>query len=243
MDQLQKISPTWAGESCFVAAPGPSLTADVVHRVRMARWQDKWRVVVVSDAYRLMPWADALYSVDNSWWEYHQGAKGFIGEKWACHEQDPNPREIHGNDKRDLAKRFGINLVRGMDGDEFSTDPRIVRYGSNSGFQAVNLAMHFGCTRLVLVGFDMRHVEGKSHFFGDHPKGLQTSPDDAYRGFAKRFARAAAVLPSKFTILNATPGSALECFPKVSLDEVLKDVPRPHNRVPGNGSELQPSAS
>ncbi len=242
MVQPQKISPVWAGESCFVAASGPSLTPDIVHRVRMARWIDKWKVIAVSDVYRLMPWADILYSVDNRWWEHHKGAPEFRGDRWAAHEQDPNPRELHGNDKRELAQRFGIKLIRGLDGNEFSTDPSLVRYGSNSGFQALNLAMHFGCTRIVLVGFDMRHVEGRSHFFGDHPSALQTSPDDAYRRFAKIFAQAAKALPTTISILNATSGSALECFPKVSLDEVLRSVPRQNDCVSGDGAELQASA-
>lgn len=240
--QPQRINPAWAGESCFVAASGPSLTAEVAHRVRMARWQERWRVIAVSDAYRLMPWADILYSCDNAWWEHHQGAKEFRGDRWACHEQDPNPRELHGNDKRELAQRFGINLVRGVDSKAFSMDPSVVSYGDNTGFQALNLAMHFGCSRIVLIGFDMRHVDGKAHFFGDHPKALRNSPDDVYKKFAKIFQQAAKALPERFSIVNATPGSALTCFPRVSLDDVFKTISGPNDCVSGNGTELHASA-
>lgn len=125
-----------------------------------------------------------------------------------------------------------------MDGHEFSFDQGMIRYGENAGFQAVNLAMLFGCRRIVLVGFDMRHVEGRAHFFGNHPKELRTSTDDVYRKFAKIFAQAAKAIPAKFSIVNATPGSALTCFPIVSIDDALQTIPRPHDRVSGHGSEL-----
>jgi hypothetical protein len=237
--KTRRIDPRWAGGSCIVAAPGPSLTPEVIHKVRFARWLNDWRVIVVNDAYKALPHADVLYAVDNGWWQIHGQCQGFTGEKWAAHEQDPNPREIHGNDKRELAQRFGINLVRGLDGDEFSFDPAVIRYGQNSGFQAINLALLFGATRIVLVGFDMRHVGGKSHYFGDHPRELRTASDDVYRKFAPRFARAAAALPKTVSIVNATPESALTCFKMESLDDALREVPRENDRVPCDGAELR----
>jgi hypothetical protein len=188
----------------------------------MARWLDQWRVIAVNDAYLELPFADALYGCDNSWWGHHRKCGGFEGEKWSTHEQDPNPREIHGNDKRKAAEEYGINLVKGLDGDEFSFDPGVIRYGSNSGFQAINLALLFGCTRIVLVGFDMRHVEGRAHFFGDHPKGLLQLKDGEYERFCIRFERAAKKLPKHISIINATPNSALKCFPMMSLLDALK---------------------
>lgn len=179
-------------------------------------------MIAVADSYRLMPWAQVVYGCDTSWWEVHQTCGGFAGEKWACHEQDRNPAEIHGNDKRDIADRYGVNLVNGRDGDEFSFDQSFIRYGSNAGFQAINLAILFGATRIVLVGFDMRHVGGKAHFFGDHPPSLRRLDDDGYRGFVKRFERAAKVLPPHISIVNATPGSALTCFPMMDFHAAIQ---------------------
>jgi len=216
-----EIQADWAGEPCFVAAPGPSLTPEVVSKVRMTRWVDQWRVIAVQDAYKLMPWADAMYGCNPSWWRVHKDCNGFAGEKWSTHEVGNNL-----NDKREAAELYKINIVRGKDGDEFSFDPGVIHYGSNSGFQAINLAILKGCTQIVLVGFDMRHVGGKSHFFGDHPKELHTNTDQHFRGYVKRFDRAAKNLPAHISIVNATPGSALTSFRMTSLEEAIAEVQR-----------------
>jgi hypothetical protein len=227
---LQKISPSWAGNGCIVAAPGPSLSPQVAKRVRFARWLEGWKVIVVNDAYKLIPYADILYAADNRWWELHQKCEGFFGQLWACHEQSPH--EQHTNDKRELAARLGLNLVRGRDGDEFSFDPEFIRYGSNSGFQAINLALLFGCKRIVLVGFDMRRVDGKAHFFGNHPAPLRDTEERGYAGFVRHFERAAKKLPPDISIVNATPWSALRCFPMATLEEAIGANPAGPDSVP-----------
>jgi hypothetical protein len=222
-----------------VAASGPSLTAEVAAQVRLARIAHGWNVIAVQDAYQRMPWADVLYGCDSAWWNVHDGCPGFKGEKWSSHEQDPNPRERHMNDKREVADRYDLSLVRGLNGDEFSLDPNLIRYGSNSGFQALNLAILKGCRRIVLVGYDMRCVSGKSHFFGDHPQGLQQNQDEHYRRYAVRFERAWKSIRKPVDIINATPDSALTCFPMMPLYAALghdHDVDR-HRGLHRDGPE------
>ena len=214
MAELERISPDWSGEPCIVAAPGPSLTDEVVKRCRMKRWFDGWRIIAVQDSYRLMPFADALYGCDSHWWNIHKTCDGFAGERWSTHAQD--------NEKLKEADAYGLRLVAGKDGDRFSFDPGLIYYGSNSGFQAVNLALLKGCRYIVLVGFDMRVVEGKRHFFGDHPKPCHNGAD--YGTFARRFDSAAVHLPGDVRIVNATPGSALRCFPMMDLEAALADT-------------------
>lgn len=226
---IERVTPDWAGEPCIVAAPGPSLTADVVHKCRMTRMRDRWRVVAVQDAYRLMPWADALYGCDDRWWNHHQDCAGFRQEKWSTHGD--------GNDKLEIAAKYGVRLVAGAHGAGFSLDPGAINYGSNSGFQALNLAILKGCVRIVLVGFDMRNVKGQSHFFGDHPKGVKTGGGATYENYAPKFAAAAKLLPKHIRIVNATPDSALTCFPIQELNTALendclyRDRPKPDART------------
>ncbi len=212
---LLRITPDWNSEPCIVAAPGPSLTAEVVEQVRMKRWHDHWRVIAVQDAYRVTPWAHALYGCNPSWWRVHRDCGGFEGEKWSTHEGEAGS---HLNDKREAADKWRVKLVRGADGEGFSLNPAVIHYGSNSGFQAINLAILKGCTRIVLVGFDMRRVEGEAHFFGEHPDELRRDTD--YSAFIPSFERAAKLLPPNVQIFNATPGSALRCFPSVHLSRL-----------------------
>jgi hypothetical protein len=167
--------------------------------------------VAVNDAYRLMPFAHVLYACDAAWWEIHEGCPGFAGEKWSTHEPGAN-------EKKAVAERYGINLVRGGGSNEFSLDPSVVHYGSNSGFQGINLAIVMGATRIILVGFDMHSQRGR-HFFGDHPAPL--SNDVNFERFAENFAVAAKALPERIRITNCTPGSRLTCFPYVPLEEMI----------------------
>lgn len=168
----------------------------------------------MQDSYRLMPWADALYGCDPKWWEHHGDCNGFAGERWSVH--DPKDEATISLTQ---AEAFGVRIVRGEHGDIFSTDPEMIRYGSNSGFQAINLAILKGCRRIVLVGFDMQSTGGNRHFFGDHPKGMNRMT--RYEDFLPRFETAARHMPPGIKIVNATTQTALYAFPVKPLDEAL----------------------
>lgn len=177
----------------------------------MTRWLKRWSLVAVNDAYRLMPFADALYACDRKWWLKHKPQ--FSGEMWTSHE----PHSL--NDKSDL-QIDGLNYVAGTHGIGFSLNPSVLHYGSNSGFQAINLAILKGCRFIVLVGFDMCRRD-KAHFFGDHPEGFYTNSDRDFRAYIPEFEMAAKRMPADLTIINATPGSALSCFPMMSLKDAV----------------------
>jgi hypothetical protein len=206
---LQRISKRWNG-LCIVAAPGPSLTEEVAEACK------GHHVIAVNDAWRVLPFAEVLYAGDSSWWEYHQGVPEFAGEKWSAHGDKAH------NDKRHCWLKYGLKLVRGYDRPGFSRDMAAIHYGDNSGFQAVNVAaLMLGLVgRIVLVGFDMRMVDGKRHFFGEHPPELR-STQRGYSHWPQKFAEAAKSLPDGLEIVNCTPGSALKCFPMMELSEVL----------------------
>lgn len=229
---LQTINPDW---KCpvVVAATGPSLTPDVAARVRRARWPaEKCRVVAVNDAYRLLPYADILYACDLKWWRVHleDVRKTFHGEQWSSHDTEQGGS----NNKAEMADS-GVRFVAGHHGTGFSTNSRRIHYGSSSGFQAINLALLKGATRIILVGFDMR---GRGHFFGDHPMELHNRDD--YTSFLPEFRTAAK--SCSVPILNATPGSGLDCWPIVSLEEAFgddllhRDRAEPHLRAGAVGA-------
>lgn len=169
-------------------------------------------VIAVNDAYRLFPEAIALYACDAKWWRVHDGCPGFQGEKWSSHD-DKN------NSKYEIAADYGVRLVRGFPGEGLSFDPSVIHYGSNSGFQALNLAILWGASKIILVGYDMRCANGKRHFFGDHSGPLSNA--SRYETFLPAFETAAKQMPEDVRIINATPGSALKCFPMMDLDDAL----------------------
>lgn len=208
-----RIDPIWQDEPCFVVATGPSLTSDVIRAVRMARWLQGWRVLLVNDAYKVLPIADILYASDWTWWKTHEGAKSFQGERWTSHSQVQSLID----DKSLVASEYPLRLVAAATGKGFSTDGARIHYGSpeHSGFQAVNLALLLGAAVVVLVGFDSHAPAGRTHFFGDHPPHLNRCKDEGYRHMARAY-------PPHERILNATPGSAITAYPSVDLDETIQ---------------------
>lgn len=182
----------WKSETVVIVASGPSLTRKQVEYCR-----GKARVLVINDNYKLAPWADALYACDGDWWDLHQ--PGFEGQKWT---QDQS-----------AALRYNLNWVKSVNEPGFSKNPDVIHQGGNSGYQAINLALHFGVSKVLLLGFDMK-MNGKRHWFGDHPGRLNKASN--YSRWLKNFAT---VKTDK--VINCTPDSALECFPKMSLREAL----------------------
>jgi len=193
-------------DRCIVAAPGPSLTQEVAEACR------GYPVIAVNDAYRRLPFADILYSGCRKWWRYHEGCPDFTGEKWSCHGIGTNDS----NDNLHLADRYGVRLIAGRRKPSFSFERGFIHYGGNSGFQAVNLALLMADGPIIMVGFDMHG----SHFFGEHPEPIRKAKR-GYNGFIEKFRIAAQTLNGRRTIINATPGSALDCFPIMELGEAL----------------------
>lgn len=206
---FERAERRWSGPA-IVAASGPSLTQDVA-------WQCQGiRTIAVNDAFRLLPWADALYGCDLVWWDYHHGCPDFAGEKWTSHSLIPK------NNKLDVSPSYGLKIIPGADNPGFSTDPARVHYGNNSGFQAVNLALLWGADPIILVGFDMRPVGGKTHFFGEHKAPLRAP--GIWATWIRNFEVAARMKGPSPVILNATPESALRCFPAVELSDVRRQA-------------------
>jgi len=207
---LETITPRWSG-TVIVAAPGPSLTLDVAAACSAGR-----PVLAVGDAWRRLPWADVLYHCDAPWWRHHDGVPEFHGERWTSHDDGTN-------DKTAIAARYPLRIVEGRAGSTFSRDPSCIHYGNNSGFQAINLAILLGASRIILVGFDMQVRDGQRHFHGDHPAPLRNG--STYREWVPLFRQAARHLAQSadpVEIINATPGSALDCWPVVTIEEALR---------------------
>lgn len=166
---------------------------------------------MVNDAWRLAPDADVLYANEASWWNVSgPSAQQFTGERWSSH----NPAGRVNDDKLAAAATHGLRLIDGATEIGFCMTPGRIHYGDNSGFQAINLALQFGAVDICLLGFDMHHTS-KRHFFGDHPP--ECAKDSDYRHFIGHFENAARQMPEGVTIVNATPGSALTCFPGAQL--------------------------
>ena len=166
-------------------------------------------MVAINDAYRLAPWADVLYVADYRWWEWHDAARSFAGEKVTYSA---------------LAATRWPGL-RWLPGDTrapgLSRNPALLHCGRNSGYQAINLAYLYGARRIVLIGYDMQRTGDRGHWFGEHPNKVRSH----YKNWLDSYDTIAKQLPALgLSIINATPGSALRCFPMSRLDEIFRLV-------------------
>jgi hypothetical protein len=191
-------------------ATGPSLTAADVDRVR-----GRGAVIAINDAHLLAPWADVLYSSDRYWWKYHRAVPSFSGLR-ATIEYSP--------------KRFAADLVKiapemfflrntGHHGVE--TDPTGLRTcGQNSGGAAVNLAVHLGARRIVLLGYDCGVPGSKRHFFGNHPPALSNvSPYPTWRAAYQTMRPEMDALG--IDVINCSRSTAINAFRTAAIDEVF----------------------
>lgn len=216
-----KIAQTYAtvprclptGGTVLVLGSGPSLTrADVDYaRPRVDG------VIAVNDSYLFAPWATALYAADKKWWTWHQGA--------IAHELNRQRYPAFcGLLKYCLAHTGfeGVQVLKKGSETGVSLDPSTVALGRNSVYQAMNVAVHFGATRILLLGVDMQ--DGQRHFFGRHPDNTAPPVDVCKQRFATM------VEPMKklgIEVLNCTRKTALTCFPRVPLEDALSvDVRR-----------------
>lgn len=114
-----------------------------------------------------------------------------------------------------------VGIARGRD-EILLEAPGVLGDGGNSGFQAINLAVQCGATKLILVGFDMRLDLG-IHWHGKHDRGLN---NPTARNLAKWRGvidgRAAQLAELGVDVINASAVSALEAYPKMSLAEALQ---------------------
>lgn len=118
------------------------------------------------------------------------------------------------------ANRFGLNWIRSQVGRGLSTDNTCINQGCNSGYQAINLAYHLGVKKIVLIGFDMQHDGKKMHWFGNHPHGMNNPGSIAT--WVPLFDSLAADLKEKgVEVVNATGKTALKCFERVRLYDVI----------------------
>lgn len=192
--------PLFGGQTTFVVGGGPSL-----ERFDFGRLHGRAVIALKSAGYDC-PWAHVLYSAEGPHFfgnrAHHDLIAGFPGlvvtTAMAVIDRWPQVRLAR------ISRRFESGAVR---------------MGKSSGHGGIGLAVAMGARRIVLLGYDMRNVDRKSHY---HHRGRPQSEETytKYRdGFAGWRADAATL---GVEIVNATPETALKEFPAVDIDDELE---------------------
>lgn len=215
----QQVPRSFEGRTGVVVGTGPSLTPDVLDTLRAA--SDWHPLFGMNNTYKDLP-LHVHVACDPQWWQTYGPdveLRNHRAHKWTW---DP-----------DTHARFPYTrLVRGQWGDGLSTDPDYIHYGHSSSYQALNLAVLYGCHRVLLVGFDMRYPTGAPrHYFdglsdaaGEYPPRLRKY--SKFDGLIQCFWTIARQkgLPQ---IINCTPDSALQCFKTGNLLDYVRTKETP----------------
>ena len=194
-----RVPREWAGETAVIFAAGPSITQKDVDKCRHLR------TIAVNVSYQLAPWADVIYGCDQRFWTWHPEALKCKGHKVCL-----TPIEHE-----------GLLRLENTGTDGLEREPTGLKTGRNGGYQAINLAYHFGARKILLLGFDMRVADGKTHWHDEHP--IKTSPTVFQNSMLPHFDSLFQELCSEgVAVFNCTPNSALTAFPKSTLERCLR---------------------
>jgi len=187
-----------------VIGSGPSLVRADVEAAERAGC----RTIAVNTACRMVDRPDLLFARDFAW--------------WAAHEAETRAFERWTGSKR-AASRWDLNHVETAPGAGLSAGGEIREHG-NSGAQAIQLAVRRGAARVLLLGFDHRPAaDGRRHWHGDHPAGLNNAPETAmalWRASAPALALDLDRLGVE--VINCSRETALACWPRLPIEAALE---------------------
>ena len=201
------IQQEYRNKPAILIATGPSLTEGVVETIR--KYKNDYIIFGCNDSYALVDFLDVHYACDLRWWDHHHEI---------VEDLRPGLRKITQDEA--AAKKYNLELIKGKYQPKLSVDPNHIHYGSNSGYQLLNLAFLMGCNKFILVGYNMQKVANKAHFFGDHPKPMKSN--SPYTKFVSAFETIQKEI--KPFIVNCTPNSALKNFRYNDLEDELRCV-------------------
>jgi len=214
---LFSVPRIWSGETCAILAGGPSLRGFDAESLR-----GQCRVITINGSWRMAPWADVTYWCDRSWFiEQSLANPRSLDSSSSWHEQISNGFLVAG--EQGFADHPQIHQMQFSGQMGLETDSSKLRHGSNAGYQAINLAYHFGVSKILLLGYDM------------HCDGARTHWHEGYGKLAMAFSRVLAdsMLPlfnylvkpladAGVEVVNCTPGSALKCWPYQPIEAALQ---------------------
>jgi hypothetical protein len=202
-DRFRVQSQIWPNRTVVVVGGGPSLMDLDLTPLRASGAP----VIACNNAFRLVPWADVIYFADSRWWRWHGADIDMDSGKYRV--VTAGGATFSDERIQRLRREYDVALA---------LEPNAVA-GPDSGSMAMNLAYHYGASRIILLGFDMRFSAGQAHWHEDHPV---ATPESNYTDlFAPKYpALVQALAERDVEVIRSTP-SSLTFIPEVPLEEAL----------------------
>lgn len=205
----------WPDSTVYIIGGGPSVAEQ-----DLTLLHDK-RVIGVNQAYKLGSWVDVLWFGDKKWYPSQLPAiRKFGGLIITC------AQEARMEKRWKRVRYVGRGRQAGLE-----TERRThIGWNSNSGASAINVAYWLGAKTVVLLGFECslpenpRDRNARTHWHDDYEPRWDKRRSQLVDVYS-RFLRYWPIVKKDadrvgLEILNATPGGALEEFPRVKLEDV-----------------------
>lgn len=201
--------PWWDDRTVYLVGGGPSLRG-----FDFGRLIGRGIICGVNQAMLDLPECHAGVSIDRKFVHWNQGrlaalARGGLALYLAL-----------GLQWRDYLIPGAAHLNSG------GSEPLSLRSNSlrrtTSGLAALNLAVLKQARRIVLLGFDYGAISGRDHY---HDAYHWVGPGDyqPWADWVREFDRASPLLKQRgIEVVNASPESRINCFPKMSIDAALE---------------------
>ena len=201
---LQALMKKIKGKTVFIIGGGLS-----AQNVDFNLLQDEV-VICINDAYRDFPNATMIYWVDDNWVsENYDNLKTHKCKLRFCSKHAQYINYKNNPDPRSISEGY---IIRRTGDYGFDPNPDCLM-GNNSGVQVLNLVVNMKPKNVILIGYDMKRVDGKSHY---HDQERPYVKDEIYSGqfvpSMDALAKGMKDTGTRVNVINATPDSALRCF-------------------------------
>ncbi len=206
--KIEKPSwPDWTGMTAVCMATGPSLTREQVAAVKSA----SVKTIAINDLGLSTrdpsaSWCHIWYAADWQFWHaYKEQAARSLALKVTA---DTNAMP-HG-----VVDLF-LDTKKVEKAKEYAKGYAIS--GGHSGFQALQVAIFCGATRVCLVGYDCKPKGKDTNYFGRKPEKLHRA--SSYNLWPQCYQDLK--LPAGVEVINCTPDSAINAYQFKPIAEVL----------------------
>jgi hypothetical protein len=203
----------WVGEVAYVVGGGTSVQlADVQSLQERGK-----NVIAVNSSYRIALFADILYFADERWWtreitlEDHK-LREFLGQVWTVSRISKDIQDV----KLKRLRRVKPE-VQGL-----ALSPDTVTMEWTSVQSAINIAMHKGADRVVVLGLDNQPSPSDPQRFHHHAEYPWPHRLSTWQYKYDNLAHAVPVLEQQgVKVFNASPISTIDFWPVVTVAETL----------------------
>lgn len=196
------------GQVVYIIGGGPS-----VNDCDIGELDSKNVIAINSSAYKVFEAKitnPLLYFTDSGWWRNNEE----IASNWPG-----KVVTLSKVAKRELPEKI-LRVEQAQPSIGFPPlGTGLVRWGRSSGHTAISLAVAMGASIIVLVGYDMALIDGKSHHHSDYPN---IAHPGVYQEFIDHFNywnRSAKLIG--VNIFNTSMNSPLNEFEKMSYSQAL----------------------